>query len=578
MKKFFTLFAALTASCGLMMAQDSATNIYGLQGAGTQEDPYQLTTAADFQTLAEKITAENTGAGEYFKVMSYIDFAGAAFPSIAKGGVESVTKVNWGFEGTIDGDYNYLSGINHTANGNDADGKFNALVSSLGQNGVIKNLRFGDGNVISSYNYVAPFASISKGLIENCNNYAEVTAANAFAAGICGYLVGGEGTIKNCANYGNVTASTYACGIVAGSQSGSSITAYNYLVSGCENHGTLHATNATTSGCGGIAGSYSGRIYGCDNFGNVDEAGKQYVGGILAFGAYAVDVEYCTNSGIVAGGKKVGGIVAHVGQEGAVVDGCVSGTIDLETGEVTGSVSGTENVGGIIGNSAKADTKVLHSVCVAPVSADGVETAGHLIGNAAITVEDSYYETAAALPLDAEGQAVTDVESYVTSNWLKVYEGTMDLAVGNFGVVSTVENAQVAIYQASSRTATVSVPQIAYNQMIIDSFTFPVSYQENSYTSAGYEAQAGTLAVTGYSFDGTVADEELNFSTMLKAGKMPMNMTITFKGSEVKDVPTAIEEVAAPAAQNTVRYDLQGRQIDAQQGLFIQNGRVCIIK
>ena len=315
MKKFTlllspSLYATLTAFAG----------DWGLQGSGTQTDPYQISSASEFAKIAEKISATNTGEGEYFKVMNDIDFGGtsanpAQLPAIGKSAITNVTTVAWGFEGTLDGDNHEIKGIYHTNNTNTKDGQFNAIFSSLGENGVIKNLIFGKDNYVTSYNYVAPFVSISKGTIENCINNADITATNAFASGICGQMIGGKGTIIGCINNGNISAMTYAVGIIAGTQSGTVVSDYAYLVDGCINNGTMSTLNDV--GVAGIAGSYSGALIDCTNNGDINgyangKSTAQYAAGIVASVSYPVKISGCENNGKVSGIKNVAGILAMV--------------------------------------------------------------------------------------------------------------------------------------------------------------------------------------------------------------------------------------------------------------------------
>ena len=570
MKKLFTLCAAFMASCSLMLAD----NVYGFAGSGTAEDPYQITKAQDFYTLAEKITADNTGLGEYFALQNDIDFENGQLPSIAKAAITNITTVAYGFEGTLDGQGYSITSIAHTQNGNNDEGKFNSLISSLGENGVIRNLVC-DKSTIDSYNYAAPFACVSKGLIEGCVNRCTVTAANAFAAGICGYMIVGKGTISDCTNYGAITATTYACGIVGGTQSGKSITDYQYLVSDCQNYGKLAATNASTSGCGGIAGSYSGRVYDCVNYADIDAEGKQYASGIVAFGAYALDVLTCTNAGNITGGKKVGGIVGHVGQAGAVIDGCINGAYAEDNTTINGTVSGTENVGGIIGNSTNDDTKVVHCANLCDVKADGVETAGHITGNDKILVSDCYYVQGTALPLDGETPTLASAAD-LQNCWSRSYTGTLSVAVGG-SVVATIEDANVTVTYASTRTANIAIPAITYGQMAISSFQANVNYTgqmpDATFASDGYTAEAGGLTITGTSLEGTATETQLDITTVARAGRMPLDMTITFSATT-----TGIEGIEAAAPAVSRRYDLQGRRSQQSVGLFIENGKVSIVR
>lgn len=315
MKKF-----TLTLSLSFLGAFTAFAADWDLQGSGTQTDPYQISSASDFVKIAEKISATNTGAGEYFKLMNDIDFGGSEIypvqlPAIGKAAITSVSAVAWGFEGALDGDSHEVKGIYHNNNANNKEGQFNALFSSLGENGVIKNLIFGKDNYVNAYNYVAPFVSISKGTIENCTNNADITATNAFASGICGQMIGGKGTISSCTNNGNISAMTYAVGIIAGTQSGAAVSNYAYLVEDCVNNGTMSTLNDL--GVAGIAGSYSGSLIDCTNNGDINgnangKSAAQYAAGVVASVSYPVEISRCVNNGKVRGVKNAGGIIAMV--------------------------------------------------------------------------------------------------------------------------------------------------------------------------------------------------------------------------------------------------------------------------
>ena len=413
MKKTFTLFTVLLTTV-VTFAQTSS-NAWNLQGSGTESDPYKISSAADFKSLADNISSTNTGAGEYFLVTADIDFGGTAespvqLPAIAKAAITSITSVAWGFDGILDGGDHTISGIYHTNNANDADGKYNALFSSLGKSGVIKNLVFGADNYVSSYNYVSSIVSLSKGKIENCVNKANIIAANAFAGGICGYLVGGTGEIISSDNYGEIKAMTYAAGILGGSQSGTTITDYKYLVESCHNYGNLSTTNAL--GSAGIAGSFSGSIKNCVNEGKIEEAEKatgNYTAGIVAAYAYVVSCEGNTNKGSITGNKGVGGIIGTVmkgDDKDAVISGCIN----------EGSVSGRgANIGGVVANSARVSGVITLTKCknsgVVTTTAEDKTTIGNLRGNSNIVIgEDNVIADGLEhLALDPSSDGITNI-------------------------------------------------------------------------------------------------------------------------------------------------------------------------
>lgn len=352
MRKYFTLFFSL-----VFYVVAFADNIYGFEGSGTQDDPYQIDSSDDFTILATTITAENTGAGEYFILTADIDFGGTEetpvlLPSIAKSGIDkNISNVNWGFQGVLDGNGKKISGIYHNVFDNSLEGQFNSLISSLGDGGVIKNLIFTTDNYIKSYNYVAPFVSVNKGgSINNCTNNADIIAVNMSAAGICGIICGGKGSITDCHNTGDITAMSYASGIIAFVQTGSSIGAtdeayVDVVVDNCSNTGDCLATSGT--GAAGIAGSFAGALTNCTNSGNI-ECYKINGGGIIAVMPYVVRVTDNSNSGSVTGGDYLGGIIGRINNKGG------EESIDISSNVNTGNIIATgTNYGDLLGFSAR---------------------------------------------------------------------------------------------------------------------------------------------------------------------------------------------------------------------------------
>lgn len=151
-------------------------NAWNLVGRGTANNPYKIFDATDFNTIAANISSTNTGKGEYFQMLNDVDFKGTAeapiqLPAIGRAGIQDATHVDWGFQGTFDGNGKSISGIYHTNNANDVNGTFQALFSSLGEGGTVKNLTFTENNYISAYSYAAPFVSLNNGgVVDNCVN------------------------------------------------------------------------------------------------------------------------------------------------------------------------------------------------------------------------------------------------------------------------------------------------------------------------------------------------------------------------------------------------------------------------
>ena len=388
-------------------------NALNLVGQGTEGNPYKIYDAADFMSIANNISKDNTFEGIYFEQMEDIDFGGSEaspvqLPAVGKAAITSITAVAWGFDGTYDGRYKSIKGIWHTANANYADGKFNGIFSSIGEKGTVKNIVFDADNHVSSYNYVGAIASINQGIIEHCTNKAAITASNAFASGICGYMIGGKGTIRYCENLGDINAMTYATGIISGTQSGTAVAVYGYLVENCTNNGNISTVNGT--GSAGIAGSYSGALRECTNNGNIDDTAKTTglnTGGILSGGSYITEMTKCHNTGKVSGNKSVGGIIGTIMKAD---DNDLSITDCQNDGDV--EATGV-NVAGIMANTARVSGIVTLSDCsnYGKVSSTGTtDLIGNLRGNAVIALDGCTIGSSLdRLPLDPDQTGIADI-------------------------------------------------------------------------------------------------------------------------------------------------------------------------
>lgn len=385
-------------------------NGWNLAGLGTKENPYRIFEAEDFANMQRNYNAEtNTGKGEYFLMMSDIDFGGTKdnpvqLPAIGKNADLSITNIKGGFDGTFDGGNHTISGIYHTNKENDAAGKYNGLFGFTDKDAVIKNIIIGKNNYINSYNYVGAIVSVNHSTIENCENFADITAANLNGAGICGFMVNGNGTIKDCQNYGSIASLTYASGICGGSLSGGSLTTYNYLIDNCSNYGSLFTTNGI--GSAGIAGGYSGAIKNCKNYGVADDTKgtgmyPKNTAGIVACPSYPTTIENCENNGTIYGVNKVGGIVGQVmkGDNSEItIKNCTNNGAIIASGS---------NVAGIVGYSARETGKVSVVGCAnngKVMSTGTTELLGNIRGSETITIGtgNTIASNLDRLPLDTD--------------------------------------------------------------------------------------------------------------------------------------------------------------------------------
>ena len=233
-------------------------------GSGTKDDPYKITNHDDLVALSQCVSeyAQNF-MGDYFVQTNDIDLNYATdFTGIGDNNSKHT------FDGEYDGQgYTIYKmridsvGHNATTGKPTAAGSlsYGGFVRYLGSNGVLKNLNMGADCKFYGWSAIAPFAGMSYGTVQNCRNYANVTAMSTYAAGIVGYQQPGA-SIIDCYNAGNIT---------SGSSSAAGIVAYNKgKVINCQNDGTI-AVEMVDSLFKKTGFNYASGI-SCNNFASAD--------------------------------------------------------------------------------------------------------------------------------------------------------------------------------------------------------------------------------------------------------------------------------------------------------------------
>ena len=187
--------------------------------------------------------------------------------------------------------------------------------------------------------------------IDNITVSGTITGTGTKIGGIVGYAYvnyysttgAGSGSINNCINYATVTAtSDYSGGIVGQFQSANySIATMFNGIDLCENYGAISGKNYV----GGIAGYHyaSGKLENCINEANITGTSSR-IGGITgkAYNStYTVEVNYCeSNTGYtITGLEYVGGILGDASNSS--VSNCVNySAITITTGNYLGGIVG----------------------------------------------------------------------------------------------------------------------------------------------------------------------------------------------------------------------------------------------
>ncbi len=338
MKKSFTMFAA-TMMCAATF-QASA-----FQGTGTADDPYQVSTPADFAEMAAGVTTDGY-ADKYFEMTRDIDFAGATFTQI--GTYSSSAPI--AFMGNFNGNHHKISNL--TVNGN---GVFGMLA-----NNTVKDIEFDATCSLSASSDNAGMLAgyIQYSTVSGIKSQASVTSTNAYVGGIVGRTTANDQqytAIRNCEISGATVSGTKYVGGIVGNANAAATEKYVAMeVTGCKvaSDVVVSCSDASSGGCGGVVGM--GRyaaVKDCEFAGTVN--GTVYVGGMVGYnllGACYCSNDVVTNTAVINAtstsitSASVGGIM-----------GCANGDANygtiIENCKVYGKIAATKNVaGGIMGS------------------------------------------------------------------------------------------------------------------------------------------------------------------------------------------------------------------------------------
>lgn len=364
-KKSFTVKKSVNLAGGhLNTIQLNAENWSTvLEGAGTESDPYRLSTTRDILAMKPALVG---GQMTYFKLMNDIDMSSIEnwdplnpkdpydLGIVFDGGghslknLKSKEKQYSSFFGVLYGnchnvkfvDAEIVSASNSGAGiigGYIGTGGKPAIVSEVEASGIITCN--GKGQSVGGLGGNAREATI-----ENCT--VNVTVSNPMGdgvnrtatGGVVGKTMGSAVKIKNCVVRGIVEITkgvnnTYTGGIVGWQvDAGAEIT-------GCEVYATVKSAGERV---GGIVGHYQGgTLSGCKFYGEVNAA-TQFAGGIAGITSSESTIENCLSSGKIVCGTSVGGIVGK-NEYTLTIKCCESSS------EIAINVNNVSGVGGILG-------------------------------------------------------------------------------------------------------------------------------------------------------------------------------------------------------------------------------------
>lgn len=238
----------------------AATSFAG--GTGEENDPYQISTAAQLAYLAKQVNEGTDYQRVHFRLVSDLDLGGKEWTPIGTDG-----KIFWG---GFDGGGHTITGMTITGN-RDYVGLFGECKNFTASSSYIKSVTVKRAN-ISGHSHVGAIAGEGAN-ISDCYSIENTICAAWCVGGICGSLTG---NISGCYNSSSVSGNSTAGGIMGSASSERTVGVVEY----CYNIGAVTVRQQDSS-VGGITGASAHRynISNCLNCGKITGNGKN-VGGI----------------------------------------------------------------------------------------------------------------------------------------------------------------------------------------------------------------------------------------------------------------------------------------------------------
>lgn len=296
------LLVALAAVC-LWCSLARSQSAYALEGDGSQDAPYRITTADELVVFAEAVNAGQTNAHAVLE--SDVDLNPGTIINL-DGSLSGSNPAPWTpiadpgspFGGVFDGQGHEIRGV-YIEGSEDDQGLFGAL-----ERGTVKNLGVANSYIKGNVRVGAVCGNNGfTSTIENCYS-SGVVVGSEYVGGVCGYN-SNAGEILNCYHAGAAIGNKWVGGVCGGNNG---IDIYP-TIKNCYNTGYVTGTGPYDT-LGGVCGrnEFKGLISSCYNRGTVKGSGSaNAVGGICALVSDAY-IEDCYNAGAVSGGSPADNI------------------------------------------------------------------------------------------------------------------------------------------------------------------------------------------------------------------------------------------------------------------------------
>lgn len=271
-----------------------------LAGAGTEEDPFRIASAEDWNGLADyMISISETFEGKFLTVVEDIDFKDTEFKMLASDGVTL-------FQGSLDGGGKHIRGISF-----EPTAAYQGAICAVGEYGSVSNLTLA-GDIETNKSYSGGFAGKVYGKLTSC--VSEINVTQTSGSDVSGFgRIYASAILTDCVNKGNISGKgTNIAGVSAEVDNGA-------VFIRCGNEGTITNNGKGNYTAGLIAEANPIRLEDCYNKGNIvitDVDNTKNVAGLIAYATASskstgkMEMLRCWNEGDVTGTAVVAGLVA----------------------------------------------------------------------------------------------------------------------------------------------------------------------------------------------------------------------------------------------------------------------------
>jgi len=395
----------------------------GMQGDGTNDNPWEITLPEHLATLATYVNVGNgdNTIGKYYKLMNDIDLS--EYANWKPIGTRSNNSTC--FNGNFNGNDKIVKNLTIRRSTEDYIGLFGLVLDV----GCIENLSVEDCDVIGGDYNIGGLVGFNSAPIRNCYVSGKIKGQRSSVGGLVG--INNEGTITNCYATSNVTSNTsissktgglvgmnygtiincYATGNINGVGTAGGLVGMNFgNISNCHATGAVSGSDET----GGLIGNNYGNIFQCYATGNVngDSGGHGWIGGLVGENNWA-NISNCYATGNVNGTNYVGGLVGD-NYESTIFnsyatgdvnangyDGCIGGLVGRNTATPISSCLATGNVignggsiGGLVGyNISNSTISSCYATGNASIISGNRDNVGGLVGDNAFSTIFNCYAT-----------------------------------------------------------------------------------------------------------------------------------------------------------------------------------------